>query len=582
MPTLPLASRTLWSEGANDKASSQSSLKPNTSAVMATQRPEAPAPQNAADDSDGGSLRRRLPRAAWDCLAAHVASPEFALVLPTVSKTFCRILDGAPAWARAWAALAARRSTHLEFATCKPWNYRESRSYTKAELRALRKEMLEAHEEVMRALENDGMRTWQAREKAARAEGKRRREADNWFGMPSGEPSICPGGPWSFKGPGVSEEAARSNALPQRSSPYPNAQWHNYSDSDRDSDLDLESDWDVSDASGSGDDTESDAAKSDAGESGAPTPAEAAFNAPVHPRVLLATSQEAQYWRRLRGALEAWAARLPAAKAAAVRDFAMRASPDVFITAEAERVVLTKQGTKADLGSKLVHIATLTVNEVLVRVVVVPQCCCDGSRNESLTCSFRCPGEQWVSPIDYESSRRCFNKANDNRSSVARGDLLLDMARAVGVGALDVPELVHLLFLLAGTQPVVGHIFCEPSIVSDWIACVEAARSGELKSERRKNEIIMGPVKPESIAYEHWHKKPAENRPDLSAFGSLLMFSGYQHGPSEYTHSRQYAAYYAQRGFDDLWEESGFERPVCISSPDDDRDQPVRMRKNRN
>ena len=92
---------------------------------MAAQRPEAPAPQNAADDSDGGSLRRRLPRAAWDCLAAYVASPEFALVLPTVSKTFCRILDGAPAWARAWAALTARRSTHLEFAKCKPWNYRE-------------------------------------------------------------------------------------------------------------------------------------------------------------------------------------------------------------------------------------------------------------------------------------------------------------------------------------------------------------------------------------------------------------------------------------------------------------------------
>ena len=72
------------------------------------------------------------------------------------------------------------------------------------------------------------------------------------------------------------------------------------------------------------------------------------------------------------------------------------------------------------------------------------------------------------------------------------------------------------------------------------------ARSGELKSERRKNEIIMGPVEPESIAYEHWHKKPAENRPDLSAFGSLLMFSGYQHGPSEYTHSRQCAFYYAK------------------------------------
>ena len=262
----------------------------------------------------------------------------------------------------------------------------------------------------------------------------------------------------------------------------------------------------------------------------------------------------------------------------------MRASPDVFITAEAERVVLTKQGKKADLGSKLVSIATLTVNEVLVRVVVVPECWChggyDSQLSQSLTCSFRRPGEQWVSPINYECEERSFSKANDNRSSVARGDLLLDMARAVGLEALEVPDLVHLLFLVSGTHPVVGHIFCEPSIISDWIACVEAARSGELKSERRKNEIIMGPVEPESIAYEHWHKKPAEDRPDLSAFGSLLMFSGYQHGPSEYTHSRQYAAYYAQSGFDDLWEESGFERPVCISSPDDDRDQPVRMRKN--
>ncbi len=377
---------------------------------MATQRPEAPAPQNAADDSDGGSLRRRLPRAAWDCLAAHVASPEFALVLPAVSKTFCRILDGAPAWARAWAALAARRSTHLEFAKCKPWNYRESRPSTKAELRALRKEMREV---------------WQAPYKAQIAEEKRRLEADNWFGIPSGELSICPGGPWSFKGPGVSEEAARSNALPQRSSPYPNAQWHNYSDSDRDSDLDLESDSDVSDASGSGDDTESDAAKSDAGESDAPKPAEAAVAAPVHPRVLLATSQEAQYWRRLRGALEAWAARLPAFKAAAVREFATRASPDVFITAEAQREVLTKRGRTDFMGSKLVSIATLTVNEVLLRVVVVPECWChggyDSQLSQSLTCSFKCPGEQWVSPIDYESDERCFNKANDNRSSVARG-----------------------------------------------------------------------------------------------------------------------------------------------------------------
>jgi hypothetical protein len=154
------------------------------------------------------------------------------------------------------------------------------------------------------------------------------------------------------------------------------------------------------------------------------------------------------------------------------------------------------------------------------------------------------------------------------------------MARAVGLEALEVPDLVHLLFLVSGTHPVVGHIFCEPSIISDWIACVEAARSGELKSERRKNEIIMGPVEPESIAYEHWHKKPAENRPDLSAFGSLLMFSGYNHGPSEYTHSRQYAAYYDQREFSFADAADGSWTCGLGTPTHDDRDQPVRMRKN--
>ena len=40
----------------------------------------------------------------------------------------------------------------------------------------------------MRALDFDGMRTWQAAEKAARAEARRKLEADNWFGMPSAEP----------------------------------------------------------------------------------------------------------------------------------------------------------------------------------------------------------------------------------------------------------------------------------------------------------------------------------------------------------------------------------------------------------
>ena len=43
--------------------------------------------------------------------------------------------------------------------------------------------------------------------------------------------------------------------------------------------------------------------------------------------------------------------------------------------------------------------------------------------------------------------------------------------------------------------------------------CVDAAARGELKSERRN---VYRPAS-ESIAYEHWHKKPAENRPDLSA-----------------------------------------------------------------
>ena len=78
--------------------------------------------------------------------------PE-VLVVPAVSKTFCRILDGAPAWARAWAALTARRSTHLEFAKCKPWNYRESRPYTKAELRAAPARSVRRRGDVMAAVE---------------------------------------------------------------------------------------------------------------------------------------------------------------------------------------------------------------------------------------------------------------------------------------------------------------------------------------------------------------------------------------------------------------------------------------------
>ncbi len=543
---------------------------------MAALRPAAPAPQNAADDSDGGSLRRLLPRAAWDCLAAYVASPEFALVLPMVSKTFCRVLDGAPAWARAWAALSALRSTHLAFAKATPWCYREDRTCTKAERKARYEELKRADEEMRRALDNDDhMATWEAVREAQRAKFKRQRDANNWFGMPSREPRVGTGGPWKFKGPGVSDEATRSNALPQRSS----RQLFQADDSDEESDSGSESesesesesdasgasgasdasdasdsdDSDDSDASGSGANTESDPAESDVAESGGPQPAEAAVDAPVHPRVLLAGSQEAQYWRRLRGALEAWAARLPAAKGAAVRDFATRASPGVFITAEAQREVLTKRGRKQYLGSKLVSIATLTVNQVLVRIVVVPECWChgrhDSEQSQSLTCGFRRPGEQWVLPINYESQSQNFGRRN---GEVARGDLLLDMAKALEVAALDVPDLVHLLYLLGGTHPVVGHIMYRPYIFSDWIEYIDAARRGELKHEQR-----LGSPDPESIAWEHWDVKTRHKRPDLSAFGSLLVFSEFQHGLHEHTFSGQYP----QR-----------------ESPDD-RDQPVRTRK---
>ena len=141
-----------------------------------------------------------------------------------------------------------------------------------------------------------------------------------------------------------------------------------------------------------------------------------------------------------------------------------------------------------------------------------------------------------------------------NQSSVARGDLLLDMARAVGLEALEVPDLVHLLYLVGGTHPVVDHVMCEPSIFSDWIECVDAAR------ERWESESEEDDAAPESIAWEHWHEKTRGKRPDLSAFGSLLVFgetcSG---GPGQYTYSLQYG-----------------------KTHDDDRDQPVRMRKNRN
>ena len=273
-----------------------------------------------------------------------------------------------------------------------------------------------------------------------------------------------------------------------------------FADSGSGSDSDSEADDDASgDTSESGDDTESDAAEPQASSQSGDV---------VHPRVLLATSQEAQYWRRLRGALEAWAARLPATKGAAVRDFATRASPGVFITAEGE--MAQDDGTKADLWAKLVSIATLTVADVLVRVVVVPECWCHygeefSQLSQSFTCGFRRPGEQWVLPINYECEDRTFGKCNRNQSSVARGDLLLDMARAVGLEALEVPDLVHLLYLVGGTHPVVDHVMCEPSIFSDWIECVDAARRGELKSESEGEDHAQSP---ESIAWERrWHEK---------------------------------------------------------------------------
>lgn len=114
------------------------------------------------------------------------------------------------------------------------------------------------------------------------------------------------------------------------------------------------------------------------------------------------------------------------------------------------------------MGSKLISIATLTVaDEVSLRVVVVPECWCHGGHDsqlsQSFTCGFRRPGEQWVTPINYECEDRSFSKCTKSRSSVARGDLLLDMARALDVRALAVPDLVHLLFLVGGSHPVVAH-----------------------------------------------------------------------------------------------------------------------------
>ena len=517
-----------------------------------------------------------LPRAAWDNVAAYVATPEFALITPTVSKTFCNILERAPAWARAWAALGTLRSTHLAFAKCTLWCYREDRRCTKAERKVFSKEMDRAHEEQMRAMDQDGMGAWDAYRVKTREQEKRQSEADNWFGMPSAEPRVGTGGQWRFKGPGVSEEAARSNALAQRSSRELQAD-----NSDSDSDSDSESDsggYGFGDADSDSDEySQSDAEEPDAvdssviesgaadvPESGA---AESDAAAPdAHPRVLLATSQEAQYWRRLRGALEAWAARLPAAKAAAVRDFATRAAPGVFITAEAERKVLRKRHGKQDrtdyMGSKLISIATLTVTGILVRIVVVPECWCHGGHDsqlsQSFTCGFRRPGEQWVTPINYECEDRSFSKCTESRSSVARGDLLLDMARVLDVRALAVPDLVHLLFLVGGSHPVVGHIMYEPNIFSDWVAYVEAARRGKLKRRARSNVRTVGKEAPELIAWSHWSDKTCLKRPDLSAFGSLLVFNKYQHGPGEYTFSGQYPH---------------------KKSPDD-RDQPVRMRSN--
>ena len=541
---------------------------------MAAQRPEAPAPQNAADDSDGGSLRRLLPRAAWDKLAAYVACPEFAVVLPTVSKTFCRILDGAPAWARAWAALTARRSTHLEFAKCKPWNYPEGRPYTKAERKAIRKEMLEAERAHARLYDNFNIDAFAAAEEAMRAKARRKLEENNWFGMPAAEPCVAVR-PWSFLGPGVREEAARSNALAERPSPQPRHQDEDHEDEESEeervfadsgsgSDSDSEADDDASgDTSDSGDDSESDAAE--------PQASNQSTGDVVHPRVLLATSQEAQYFRRLRGALEAWAGRLPAAKGAAVRDFATRASPGVFITAEGEA-----WGEDIDdfTGTKQISIATISVADVLVRVVVVPECWCHYSEefsqlSQSLTCGFRRPGKQWVLPINYECEDRTFGKCNRNQSSVARGDLLLDMARAVGLEALEVPDLVHLLYLVGGTHPVVDHVMCEPSIFSDWIECVDAARRGELKSESEGEDAA-----PESIAWGHWHSKTRQRRPDLSTFGSLLVFGETHHGgPGQYTYSLQYGETH----------DDGRDEPVRLRIRLDRlAEERVRMRKNRN
>ena len=137
--------------------------------------------------------------------------------------------------------------------------------------------------------------------------------------------------------------------------------------------------------------------------------------------------------------------------------------------------------------------------------------------------------------------------ANDNRSSVARGDLLLDHGACSGVRGAGSARPRTLLFSSAGRTPWWGTSFARPlsSPIGSRASTRRAGASSRANDARTKRSWEQS--SPSRSRMNTGTKRRGRKRPDLSAFGSLLMFSGYQHGPSEYTHSHQYAAYYAQR-----------------------------------
>ena len=294
--------------------------------------------------------------------------------------------------------------------------------------------MREAERAHARLYDNFNIDAFAAAEEAARAKAQRKLEENNWFGMPAAEPRVAVR-PWSFLGPGVREEAARSNALAERPSPQPRHQ-----DEDHD-------------------DEESEEEGSSRTRARVPTLTPRRTMTRRH----LGLERRHRIGRRRAPGLQPVGRRRPSARVAGhIAGGPVLATPARraggvgrapaggqgrrragLRDARLSRSLHHRRGgglaqdDDEGSGTKQISIATISVADVLVRVVVVPECWCHWGEefsqlSQSLTCGFRRPGEQWVLPINYECEDRTFGKCNGNQSSVARGDLLLDMARAVG------------------------------------------------------------------------------------------------------------------------------------------------------